>query len=119
MHCSSYYFRPPRKGSFSNDGEATPTTAPCKKWTLISVGLEVRNSIELFRVTIPVQRPGQAKYVMTAFNFKGRHEKLAIAGFLLRLEDTMYFTKEPPLQKPIVFIVSARSFVLLSSTAVR
>ena len=26
---------------------------------------------------------------MTAFNFKARHEKLAIAGFLLRVEDTI------------------------------
>ena len=31
---------------------------------------------------------------MAAFNLKGRHEQLAIAGLLLRVEDTEHFTKE-------------------------
>ena len=132
MHFSSCYFRPSRKGSFSKwrrRQRSLCTAAPPLK----KIGIFLRGGAAVHRLRRVLQlcravpsnptdlKTSQAKYVMTRFNFKGRHEKLAIAGLLLRVRRHSTHHKRTPLQKPIILssLFSSGSFVLLSSIIAR
>ena len=59
---------------------ATPRTAPYKKSINILPSNVATVQICSVRIHVSVLKLAQAKHVMTAFNSKGRHKKLAIVG---------------------------------------